>query len=209
MNQRGATCCHSQLNSVTRCPNTPSIELNVVVLERSRCAPPELANVSVSRLLRLTLLPTGCRTRASISCLSIHPPSSCVGPVFAAVPAGATAVGQRASLLAMAGLGAAFALPDQPRRYDPAGAGPAGPPSPAMRARLDRGGVISVSAVYADINVHRPPAYWDYDMTSVPWGSVYVASPHVLVFFAAGSGVPSTCSLEFSLSHIMPWHSGF
>ncbi|GAB0495561.1 hypothetical protein MMPV_006863 [Pyropia vietnamensis] len=59
---------------------------------------------------------------------------------------------------------------DPPRRYDPAGAGPAGPPSPAMRARLNHGGCVSVSAVYANVNVHRPPAYWDYDMVSVPWG---------------------------------------
>lgn len=72
----------------------------------------------------------------------------------------------------MSGNGGLAGPPDPQRRYDPAGAGPAGPPSPAMRARLDRGGVVSVSAVYTDVNVHRPPAYWDYDMTSVPWGSV-------------------------------------
>lgn len=73
---------------------------------------------------------------------------------------------------AMSAYGGPAAPPEPPRRYDPAGAGPAGPPSAAMRARLDRGGCVSVSAVYADINVHRPPAYWDYDMMSVPWGSV-------------------------------------
>lgn len=72
----------------------------------------------------------------------------------------------------MSGYGGPGAPPDPPRRYDPAGAGPAGPPSPAMRTRLDRGGCVSVSAVHADVNVHRPSAYWDYDMMSVPWGFV-------------------------------------
>lgn len=84
---------------------------------------------------------------------------------------------------AMSAYGGPAAPPEPPRRYDPAGAGPAGPPSAAMRARLDRGGCVSVSAVYADINVHRPPAYWDYDMMSVPWGSVSQRrSPSVCVW---------------------------
>jgi len=59
-------------------------------------------------------------------------------------------------------------------RYDPGGAGPAGPPSAARRARQDRNGVFSVSRVYADVNVDRPPSYWDYDSMNIHWGYVVV-----------------------------------
>ncbi len=62
------------------------------------------------------------------------------------------------------------------RRYELGGAGPAGPESAARGARRQRGGVLSESAVYRDINESRPPDYWDYDNLHVKWG--YVKSGH-------------------------------
>ena len=56
------------------------------------------------------------------------------------------------------------------RRYELGGAGPAGPESAARRARRQRGGVLSVATVYNDINVKRPPDYWDYDNMHIRWG---------------------------------------
>ena len=58
------------------------------------------------------------------------------------------------------------------RRYEQGGAGPAGPESAARKARRARGGVMSVATVYSDVNVHRPPEYWDYDNLHVRWGYV-------------------------------------
>lgn len=63
------------------------------------------------------------------------------------------------------------------RRYELGGAGPAGPESAARRARRHRGGKVSVATVYADVNEHRPPEYWDYDNLQVPWGYVLLL-PH-------------------------------
>lgn len=57
------------------------------------------------------------------------------------------------------------------RRYDVGGAGPAGPESAARRARRQRGGQVSVATVYTDVNIHRPPDYWDYDNLQVRWGN--------------------------------------
>lgn len=56
------------------------------------------------------------------------------------------------------------------RRYELGGAGPAGPESAARIARRNRGGVLSVSTVYRDVNVNRPAEYWDYDNLHVRWG---------------------------------------
>jgi len=56
------------------------------------------------------------------------------------------------------------------RRQELASAGPAGPESVARRARLERGGRVSVARVYPDVNVSRPADYWDYDNLTVRWG---------------------------------------
>jgi hypothetical protein len=42
--------------------------------------------------------------------------------------------------------------------------------SAARRARQARGGELSVAAVYAHVNEHRPAEYWDYDSLHVRWG---------------------------------------
>lgn len=85
------------------------------------------------------------------------------------------------AMQATGGAGTGNAVPGAPPevtampRYDPGGAGPAGPPSAARRSRQERGGVFSVSKVYANVNVERPPSYWDYDSMNIHWGYVGVA----------------------------------
>lgn len=51
-----------------------------------------------------------------------------------------------------------------------ASAGPAGPESGAMRMRIARGGISSVSSVFSEVNCGRPASYWDYEALSVKWG---------------------------------------
>lgn len=85
------------------------------------------------------------------------------------------------TMQATVGAGTGNAVPGAPPevtatpRYDPGGAGPAGPPSAARRSRQERGGVFSVSKVYANVNVERPPSYWDYDSMNIHWGYVGIA----------------------------------
>lgn len=53
------------------------------------------------------------------------------------------------------------------RRYEPGGSGPAGPESATRKNRRERGGVMSVSNVYRDANVHREENHWHYDQLKV------------------------------------------
>mmetsp|Transcript_10637 Transcript_10637/g.19182 ORF Transcript_10637/g.19182 Transcript_10637/m.19182 type:complete len:531 (+) Transcript_10637:30-1622(+) len=74
--------------------------------------------------------------------------------------------------LDMGGPGEPTEGPIEPRKtYDPAGAGPAGPESARRKGRRERGGMVSVSRIYPDVNVHRPAEYWDYDSMAIQWSS--------------------------------------
>jgi len=61
--------------------------------------------------------------------------------------------------------------PRAQRRFEFGAAGPAGPESPARTRRRERGGKMSISRVYARVNVEKPSDYWDYDNLSINWGN--------------------------------------
>ncbi|KAJ8906989.1 hypothetical protein NDN08_003472 [Rhodosorus marinus] len=60
---------------------------------------------------------------------------------------------------------------DAQRRFEFGAAGPAGPESASRRKRRERGGCVSVSKVYRDVNLLKSQDYWDYDTLSISWGN--------------------------------------